>query len=147
MRKVMPSNGLSMLSTSHRTNPHQQYIDTMLIAAVFSPFSSDGTLAVHQVLRQAEWLASSGVDGVFVAGTTGESLSLSLAERMQLVEAWSGVASSVGLSLFAHVGTSSQIDSITLAKHAADVGVDAISAMAPSYFKPATCEDLAPYLR
>lgn len=119
----------------------------MLIAAVFSPFSSDGTLAVHQVLRQAEWLASSGVDGVFVAGTTGESLSLSLAERMQLLEAWSGVASSVGLSLFAHVGASSQIDSITLAKHAADVGVDAISAMAPSYFKPATCEDLAAYLK
>ncbi|MEO1991314.1 MAG: dihydrodipicolinate synthase family protein [Pirellulales bacterium] len=118
----------------------------VLIAAVFSPFSSDNALALGQVAHQAEWLASRGVDGVFVAGTTGESLSLSLPERMQLIETWAGVASSVGLSLFAHVGASSQIDSIALAQHADDVGVDAISAMAPNYFKPATCADLAAYL-
>lgn len=118
----------------------------MLIAAAYTPFGVDGSLAVGQVAVQAEWLASLGVDGVFIAGTTGESLSLSTAERMTLAEAWSDAAPIHGLSLFVHVGCSSLVESCALASHAGRLQVAAISAMAPSYFKPATCADLATFL-
>lgn len=118
----------------------------MLIAAAYTPFVDDGSLAVGQVARQAEWLGSVGVDGVFIAGTTGESLSLSTAERMQLAEAWAEVARDHGLALFVHVGSASLVDSKALAAHAGRLGVEAISSMAPCYFKPATCGDLASYL-
>lgn len=118
----------------------------MLIAAVHTPFAADGSLTTRPITDQARSLAAAGVDGVFIAGTTGESVSLSVAERMKLAEAWSPAARQHRLALFVHVGSQSLVDARALAKHAGELAVDAISAMAPCYFKPATCEDLAAFL-
>lgn len=114
-----------------------------LIAATYTPFDSSGRLTPEPIPRLAAHLAASGVDGVFVGGTTGESLSLTVAERMALAEAWVGPARTHGLKLMVHVGASAIADAVTLAAHADGLGVAAISAMAPSYFKPATLADLA----
>lgn len=118
----------------------------MLIAAVHTPFRDDGRLATDRVAVQAGWLAAAGVDGVFVGGTTGESLSLSTAERMELVAAWVPSARQHGLELYVHVGSPTLVDSQALAGQAGSLGVAAISAMAPCYFKPASCDDLAAFL-
>lgn len=118
----------------------------MLIAAAYTPFSADGSLCVSRVPELARWLAASGVDGVFIAGTTGESVSLSTTERMELAEAWAPAAREHRLALFVHVGASAIGDCRALARHAGGLRADAISAMAPSYFKPATCADLASFL-
>ena len=59
-----------------------------LVTAVFSPFDADGALNVSVVPAQREYLRATGVDWVFVGGTTGESLSLTLAERKALTETW-----------------------------------------------------------
>jgi len=114
------------------------------IAAVHSPFHNNGNLALERVEPLAHHLISNDVLGVFVCGTTGESLSLTLAERMALLERWSQVAAG-RLRIVAHVGATSQRDAITLAQHAGDLGVDAISTMAPCFFKPATARDLADF--
>lgn len=114
-----------------------------LIAATYSPFDAAGRLMLSAVPRQAAHLAAAGIDGVFVAGTTGESLSLTVAERMALADAWLAPAREHGLQLMVHVGSSTLADAAALAAHADRLGVDAISAMAPSYFKPATVADLA----
>lgn len=116
---------------------------TELIAATHSPFDAVGELAVAAVPRQAAHLAAAGVDGVFIGGTTGESLSLTVAERMALADAWVAPAREHRLRLFVHVGSSTVADAAALAAHANALGVDAISAMAPSYFKPASVADLA----
>ena len=117
-----------------------------LIAAVHTPFASDGGLRVDSVSAQAVLLAAAGVDGAFVAGTTGESLSLTVAERMALAEAWVEPARRHRLRLLVHVGAASLADAVSLARHAGDLGVDSISAMAPCYFKPVSCGDLAAFL-
>jgi N-acetylneuraminate lyase len=117
-----------------------------LIAAVHTPFDSNGGLRLESVSNQAATLAAAGVDGAFVAGTTGESLSLTVAERMALAEAWVEPARRHGLRLLVHVGAAALADAVTLARHAGDLGVDSISAMAPCYFKPASCADLAAFL-
>lgn len=117
-----------------------------LIAAVHTPFSTEGGLRLESVAAQAALLAAGGVEGAFVAGTTGESLSLTVAERMDLAEAWVEPARRHGLRLLVHVGAAALADAVALARHAGQLGVDSISAMAPCYFKPPTCADLAAFL-
>lgn len=116
---------------------------TQLIAATYTPFDHAGRLMLSAVARQAAHLAAAGVDGVFIGGTTGESLSLTVAERMALADAWLAPAREHGLKLIVHVGSSTLADAAALAAHADKLGVDAISAMAPSFFKPASVADLA----
>ncbi|MFM8892952.1 MAG: dihydrodipicolinate synthase family protein [Planctomycetia bacterium] len=118
----------------------------MLIAAVHTPFDSSGRLATGCVERQARSLAASGVAGVFVGGTTGESLSLTLSERMELAASWAPAARRHGLALYVHVGSLAIGDARALAEQAEALSADAISAMAPSYFKPAGCKELAVFL-
>ncbi len=114
-----------------------------LIAATYTPFDAAGRLMLGVIPGLAAHLAGSGVDGVFIGGTTGESLSLTAAERMALADAWVGPAREHGLKLMVHVGASAIADAVALAAHADSLRVAAISAMAPSYFKPATVADLA----
>lgn len=117
-----------------------------LIAAAHTPFAADGSLELEQVPKQAEWLAQQGVTGVFVAGTTGESLSLSISERIALAEAWRSAVGNTDFQLVVHVGAASLTDAFRLAEHAGALGVDGISAMAPCYFKPRRLADLAAFL-
>eukprot|EP00618_Florenciella_parvula_P005796 CAMPEP_0119506326 /NCGR_PEP_ID=MMETSP1344-20130328/26584_1 /TAXON_ID=236787 /ORGANISM="Florenciella parvula, Strain CCMP2471" /LENGTH=108 /DNA_ID=CAMNT_0007542853 /DNA_START=57 /DNA_END=380 /DNA_ORIENTATION=- len=66
-----------------------------LVAAVQSPMTDDGMAINYTVVAmQAEYLQSTGVKRVFVAGTTGESLSLTMDERFKLVEQWEEVTKS-----------------------------------------------------
>lgn len=107
-----------------------------LIAAVHTPFYTDGRLHLEAVAAQAELLQRAGVAGVFVAGTTGESHSLTVDERMQLATRWVDAAAGTPLRVIIHVGHNCLADAVALAKHAAQIGCDGISALAPMYFKP-----------
>ena len=57
-----------------------------LVAATHTPFARDGGLALDVVPRQAEHLLAQGVTKVFIGGSTGESLSLTVDERLALLE-------------------------------------------------------------
>ncbi|MFM7206394.1 MAG: dihydrodipicolinate synthase family protein [Planctomycetaceae bacterium] len=114
-----------------------------LVAATHTPFDAAGGLMLSAVPRQAAHLAAAGIDGVFIGGTTGESLSLTVAERMALADAWVAPAREHRLRLMIHVGASAVADAAALAAQADRLRVDAVSAMAPSFFKPATVADLA----
>jgi N-acetylneuraminate lyase len=81
-----------------------------------------------------------GLVGAFVAGTTGESASLSVTERKQLLEAWREHAGS--LRLIAHVGSANLAEAKDLATHAQSIGADAIGAVPPYYFRPGSTEAL-----
>ena len=110
-----------------------------LVAAVFSPFDAAGMLNTSVVPLQNAYLHATGVDWVFVGGTTGESLSLSLAERKALAEAWLSTSASV----IVHVGAECLGDARSLAAHAQAHGAKAIGAMPPTFFKPANVQALA----
>lgn len=112
-----------------------------LIAASFTPMDASGKINLSVIDKYADLLASSGMTGVFVCGTTGESLSLTMEERKLVVDQW--VKSAGGrFKVIAHVGSDSMFEAMDLAHHAWEVGADAIGAMAPSFFKPATVQDL-----
>ena len=117
-----------------------------LIAAPHTPMHEDGRFNDSVIERYARHLAGSGVDGVFVAGSTGEAHSLTVAERKLLTERWIEARRTCDLEVIIQVGHNCQADAAELASHAASIDADAIAALAPSYFKPATVDDLIDFL-
>lgn len=113
-----------------------------LVAAPHTPFHSDGTLAPEVVALQANHLAAQRVKAVFITGTTGESSSLSVSERVEIYRAWAAVAPAQGIRVIAHVGANALCDACALAAEAENLGFDAISALSPNYFKPGSLESL-----
>lgn len=110
-----------------------------LVAATFSPFTAAGDLNVSVVPAQNAYLKATGVNWVFVGGTTGESLSLSLTERKALTEAWLATSAKV----IVHAGAECLGDAREIAAHAQAKGAKAIGAMPPTFFKPANAQALA----
>ncbi len=111
-----------------------------LVAATHTPFHTDGALNLDVVERQAAHLLANRVFSVFIGGTTGESHSLSLAERLSLALRWSEVAKGTALKVVVHVGSNCLTDAQALAKQAEQVGAAGIAALAPRYFKPRSLE-------
>ena len=113
-----------------------------LIAAVHTPMHDDFTVNYDRVPAQAEHLAKGGASGAFVTGTTGESHSLTTEERLRMFDAWGQAAHRNGLKFIAHVGHNNLPDAQALVRSASDSGADAISAMAPNFYKPADAQSL-----
>jgi N-acetylneuraminate lyase len=108
------------------------------VAAAFSPFHADGSLAPEVVPTQAAFVAAQGIDTVFITGTTGECHSLTCGEKLTLYDAWAAAGPAHGLAVIAHVGSNSIKEATTLARRAQELKLGAISTLAPSYFKPAS---------
>jgi N-acetylneuraminate lyase len=117
---------------------------TGLIPACHTPFDRDGGLNLAAVQAQASLFRATGLRGVFIAGTTGEFSSLMVDERKALCERWMDVAGDT-LKVAVHVGSNCRADAIELAAHARQAGVAAIAVAPPSFFKPATVNDLVDF--
>jgi N-acetylneuraminate lyase len=114
------------------------------IAAPLTGFHADGSVNLDIVPRYADMLIAAGVVGVFVNGTTGEGLSLTLEERRALASQWVKAASG-NLRVIVHVGHTCQRDSQSLAVHAADIGAHCVAEIGPVFFRPASIEALVEY--
>jgi len=112
------------------------------VAAAHTPLHADGSLAPELVSVQASFLAGNGIRTVFITGSTGECHSLTCAERLALYEAWAVAGADHGIAVIAHVGSNCIEDAKALAGRARALELSAISALAPSYFKPRTLADL-----
>src|SRR5881394_2129946 len=112
-----------------------------LIAAPFTPMRPDGALDLPVVERQAGMLLDAGVRGAFVGGTTGECMSLTVEERLKLLERWNAVAGE-DLAILVHVGHACLAEARVLAAHARQSGARAIGMCGPFYLRPARLEDL-----
>lgn len=118
-----------------------------LVAATFTPFTPEGEVNLSQIGPYIDYLEKKqGVKSLFVNGTTGESLSLSVAERKMLAKEWCEKGKDK-MEVIVHVGCMSLKDSQELAKHAAEIKADAIAVMAPFFLKPKTAEPLKLYLQ
>ena len=113
-----------------------------LVVAAHSPFHSDGSLNLAGVEKQAAHFLEHNLATVFVGGTTGECHSLTLEERRALAHRWSEVIRGTALKLVLHVGSNCLEDCRLFAAHAQTIGATAISAFAPSYFKPSDLDTL-----
>ena len=113
-----------------------------LVAATHTPFHAGGSLNLAIVEKQAAHLIAHGVKFAFIGGTTGESHSLTLEERRALAKRWLEVARHSALQIIVHVGSNCLSDARILAAQAQSLGASAISALAPSYFKPRNVTEL-----
>jgi dihydrodipicolinate synthase/N-acetylneuraminate lyase len=101
------------------------------IAAALTPLSEGGAeLDLNAVAPYVAFLADAGIDGLLVAGTTGEGMNLSVDERKALLE----VFASASLPVIAHCGAQTTAATVELARHAATLGVEGVAVIAPPYF-------------
>lgn len=105
-----------------------------IIPALVTPFSSDGDVDHGVLAAIVEKVIDDGASGVYVTGSTGEAFLLSEDERMEVLEGVCGTVSN-RIAVIAHVGSISTRQSVRLAQHAEKLGVDAVSAVAPFYYK------------
>jgi len=120
--------------------------DFRLIAPPLTAFHADGSLNLDAVEPLAKLLVETTVDGVFVAGSSGEGQTMSTDERMNLAERWADVGAAADLEVIIQVGHNSLPDAVALAEHAQKIGADSIAASSPCYFKPATVDELIDFL-
>ncbi|PZC77824.1 hypothetical protein B5X24_HaOG202935 [Helicoverpa armigera] len=71
---------------------------------VFTPLNDDLTINYGIIPAYAKFLADSGIKSVLVGGTTGEHMSLSVADRKKVIDAWVAVAKTTGLHIQVQVG-------------------------------------------
>jgi len=115
-----------------------------LIPASHTPFHADGRLNLEAVDQQAALMLESGLQAVFVGGTTGEFASLDLAERKNLAAKWVEAAKGA-IKVAVHVGRNSRGEAEELASHAKEIGAAAVAMVAPSYFRPTRVEELVDF--
>jgi len=118
-----------------------------LIVPVLTPFNKDGSLNLNIIPQYATYLAKKGVKGILVNGTSGEGMSMSVAERKLAAETWVKAVKETKQHLMVQVGGAPLPDVIELAKHAGSLRVDSILCLPELYFKPTTPEQLIEYLK
>ncbi|ARS39038.1 dihydrodipicolinate synthetase [Sphingobacteriaceae bacterium GW460-11-11-14-LB5] len=115
-----------------------------LIAAPFTPFDPSGKLNLSIIPAYYQFLKSNGVTGAFICGSTGEGVSLSREEKMEVAEAWAtATKNDQDFKVMTLLGGTCLADCKVLAKHAAEIGLYGVSFTAPSYFKPSNVGVLA----
>jgi 4-hydroxy-tetrahydrodipicolinate synthase len=106
-----------------------------VLTAIVTPFKDDRSVDYDRFRELAQHLTDHGSDGLVVAGTTGESPTLTDDERLELfrvaVDAVGGRASVV-----AGTGTYSTAHSVHLTEQAHEIGVDGFLVVTPYYNKP-----------
>uniref|UniRef100_A0A8B9IRJ2 N-acetylneuraminate lyase n=1 Tax=Amazona collaria TaxID=241587 RepID=A0A8B9IRJ2_9PSIT len=119
-----------------------------LVAATVTPMTPDGQINLSVIHQYVDYLVSEqNVKNVFVNGTTGEGLSLSIQERKQLAEEWICQGKNKLDHVIIHVGALSLPESQELARHAAAIGASGIAVMAPFFFKPTNKDELIAFLQ
>lgn len=105
-----------------------------IIPAFYACYNRDGAISTMGVKGLARHLVNKGVKGLYINGSSGECIYLSVEERMAVLEA---VVEEVRgeCSVIAHVACNNTMDSCRLAAHAQSLGVDAIASIPPIYFR------------
>ena len=106
-----------------------------VITAIVTPFAPDGSVDLEAFRRLCAHLVDHGSDGLVVAGTTGESPTLTDEERLELFAA---AVETIGdrATVIAGTGTYSTAHSVHLTREAHALGVDAFLVVTPYYNKP-----------
>ena len=121
------------------------------LAGVFAPITTPFDAATGDVAPQhlkdlVTRLLADGLDGIVVAGSTGEAPLLDADEHRRIV-AWTREVTPKGKWLIAGTGAESTRQAIALTRAAAAEGADAVLVRPPSYFPAVAARSLANYYR
>ena len=105
-----------------------------IIPAFYACYDAEGAINPAAVREMTRWFIDQGVQGLYVGGSSGECIYQSKEDRKITLE--NVMAEAKGkLTIIAHVACNNTADSQELAAHAESLGVDAIAAIPPIYFK------------
>lgn len=104
-----------------------------VMAALLTPFDGQQKLDQDSLRRLVRFNLNQGIDGLYVGGSTGEAFVQTSAERQQVLEIVAEEAQGK-MTLIAHVGCVSTMESQQLAQAAEEYGYDAVSAVTPFYY-------------
>ena len=105
-----------------------------IIPAFYACYDAEGKINPTAVRELTRYFIAKGVKGLYVGGSSGECIYQSKEERKLVLE--NVMAEAKGkLTIIAHVACNNTADSMELAAHAESLGVDAIAAIPPIYFK------------
>ncbi len=116
-----------------------------LYAALATPYTSNDEISEPCLRSLVKFVLRQGIDGMYVGGSTGESLMQTVEERKT---AFSVVADEAKgkATLIGQVGAISTRDATSLARACAAMGYNAVSAIPPIYF-PHSKESITDYYR
>ena len=105
-----------------------------VIPAFYACYDDEGEISPERVQSLTKYFIEKGVKGVYVNGSSGECIYQSVQDRKTVLE--NVVKAAQGkLTIIAHVACNNTKDSQELARHAESLGVDAIAAIPPIYFR------------
>jgi 4-hydroxy-tetrahydrodipicolinate synthase len=104
-----------------------------VLTAMITPFDASGALDLNEAVRLAKWLQDNGNDGLVISGTTGESSTLTDAEKLAL---WEAVINAVTIPVIAGSGSNDTAHSVHMTKEVTKLGAAGILAVGPYYNRP-----------
>ncbi|MYM26835.1 4-hydroxy-tetrahydrodipicolinate synthase [Duganella sp. CY15W] len=105
------------------------------IVAIVTPMHADGSLDFEGLNQLIDWHIAEGTDSIVIAGTTGESATVSVEEHCALIKAT--VAHAKGrIPIIAGAGANSTAEAIKLTRFAKEAGADATLQVVPYYNRP-----------
>lgn len=122
---------MNQSKVKHLTNKHNPYKG--LWPALFTPLNENGTPNLKELEKITELMISQKMDGLYILGSTGQGILLNDDQRKVVTEVVSSVNNG-RLPVMVQVGSLTTAESVKLASHAADCGVDAISSVGPIYY-------------
>ncbi|HEL2200622.1 N-acetylneuraminate lyase [Streptococcus suis] len=105
-----------------------------IIPAFYACYDEAGEISSERVKALVQYFIDKGVQGLYINGSSGECIYQSVADRKQILEAVMEVAKGK-LTIINHVACNNLKDSVELARHSEELGVDAIAAIPPIYFR------------
>lgn len=105
-----------------------------IVTAIVTPLKGDMEVDGNGISSLINFLLEKGISGFFVLGTYGEGMLVSKDERKKTLEKVIDVVPDKA-KVIAHVGTADVKTALELAKHAANLGISAISSVGPIYHK------------
>ncbi len=104
-----------------------------VLTAMISPFSKDEELDIEGAQVLAKWLVEQGNEGLVIAGTTGESPTLTHEEQINLITA---VVEAVDVPVIAGAGSNDTKAAVELTESCTEVGASGILTVTPYYNRP-----------
>ncbi|KAL4702759.1 hypothetical protein ACJJTC_002299 [Scirpophaga incertulas] len=113
-----------------------------LMTPVFTPINDDQSVNYKVIPAYAKFLVDAGIKGVLVGGTSGEGMSLCVADRMKLVDEWLKVSKTTGLHVMVQVAGAPLPDVLRLAQYCQKAGAHSLLMLPELYFKPQNVDEL-----
>ena len=105
------------------------------LVAIVTPMHADGSLDIPGLRKLIDWHINEGTDGIVIAGTTGESSTISVEEHRELIRV-TVEHTNKRIPIIAGTGGNSTEEAIELTRYAKEAGADASLQVVPYYNRP-----------